>query len=141
MPLAVQVVLSDEIAEDGLPVVCATAMSILSPCICCATASTKQEAIDRIEFNLVLIGNPFTLHIQDDCRRTPILVIVEDIPVSGVVVATAFDQDGAEICDGACCCADGALNQCLSRLPGGSYNLTIEILNPNDDDESDDDCC
>lgn len=134
MPLAVQVVLQDH--TDNC--FAATAMSLLSPCMCHAVAPTKREALDRIEFNLVMLGVPFTLHVRDECHRTPLRIIIEAF--NGIVVATAFDEDGVYLCDGACCCANGALDLCMRRLPRpGRYDVTIDVLNPNED-ESDADC-
>lgn len=140
MPLAVQVVLTDATTEDGQAAFCATAMSMLSPCLARITAPTKQEAIDRIEFQLVCLEVPFILHVSDHCRRTPILVIVEEFEIADRVVATAYFQDGTKVCEGDGEFVDEALTRCLGELPGGTYDLTIQVLDP-DDDDSDDDCC
>lgn len=68
-------------------------------------------------------------------------VIVEDIAVSGVFVATAYDEEGAYLCDGACCCAEHAIARCMNSLPEwmpkGRYDVTIDVLSPNDGDDSD----
>jgi hypothetical protein len=63
-------------------------------------------------------------------RPQNIVLLVEELPVAGIVAVSAFDEDQIPLCDAAHPCGHCAINECLSLLPSGSYNVDIRVLNP-----------
>ena len=113
--------------------------------ICRCEAATKTAAVDEISMRLIcVLESPFNLHIDDRCVIVlPIVkILLEDIATSELFVATAFDSDGEYLCDGACCCHQGAVDRCFVRLGelahcgmiSAPFQVDFEILNPNDDE-------
>jgi hypothetical protein len=63
-----------------------------------------------------------------------VILLLEDIAVSGIFVATVFDADMIELCESAHPCPDCAVQACLSQLPRGRYDVEVRELNPNDEE-------
>lgn len=103
---------------------------------CYAEGTSKASVIDDIEFRLIVcLERPFVLYLDD--RALPVLrIVLEEIAICGIWVATAFDEDRVEVSSGECCCSQGAIDKCLlaagNVLDNGGYELVVDVLDPND---------
>lgn len=70
--------------------------------------------------------------------RPKVRILLEDIAVSDVFVATAFDEEQSEICSAAAHMPDRAVAKCLHKLPSGKYEVDIEVMNPDAEQEDGD---
>ena len=138
MPQHIRVELHDH--PDGPT---ASAFDALGQLTCYVQAATKFAALAELELRLICtLWVPFTLHLDDRCAVAApreLRAIVEAVNNCGMYVVTIFDEDGAYLCDAACCCHEVAMVKCLRRLgqvlePGTAFRLKVEILNPNDGD-------
>ena len=113
--------------------------------LCACEAATKLCAIEELELRLIVyLQAPFTLHIDDRCVEVlPIVkIVLEDVAISNIFVATAFDSDGSYLCDGASSCHYCAVDKCLFRIGqmvtcgmlAAPFQVDVEVLNPNYDE-------